>query len=487
MQFARPFAGSLRSALHGGRFRAYLEILAVGSGARIFGLASQFVVLIILGRLLSKESFGDLMTAFGFYRLIAMALGVGGSLVLLFHISRRPNDHDFEIKLHRSAAVLGALLSATVAICGFLAAEPIANALGKPGLAGWFQQLAPFAVFSTLLVVSTGALEGRSRVSESIALGEVAPNAVRIVLLPALAWLDLPDIYVAHVLTLSVLIPWLWSAHRLWDPRVRGLRPWTAWDYNYCAKFVAATLFANQLGAVDILVAGVLFSSDAVADYAIAARLAALFGFFQLAILKRFAPRAGRLIEMADLGALRREVEFCRHLMIGCGALTISGLLLFAPFLLPLFGNYASAQTFLVWLAIAAFVQSFYETADRLLIMAGQANIPLLLTASSFCVLTTTPFLTAPWIGVVSIPAAMIVSMLLLNPMVAARVQRIFNIRTIYPRDVVLIAVGTSVLAGYALVGSPLARFAACGIIAAVGLYALVAAMKWSATRIMAS
>jgi O-antigen/teichoic acid export membrane protein len=473
MQFARSFAGSFSSMLQSGRFRAYLEILAVGSGARMFGLASQFVVLIILGRVLSKESFGDLMTAFGFYRLVAMALGVGGSLVLLFHISRRPHDSDFEIKLHRYSAVLGALVSATVALCGILAAEPIANALGKPGLASWFQQLAPFAVFSTLLVVSTGALEGRSRVSESIALGEVAPNAVRIVLLPVLAWLDLPDIYVAHVLTISVLVPWLWSAQRLWDPSVCGLRPWTAWDYNYCGKFVAATLFANQLGAVDILVAGVLFSSQAVADYAIASRLAALFGFFQLAILKRFAPRAGHLIETADLGALRREVEFCRQLMIGCGALTISGLLLLAPFLLPLFGNYASAQTFLVWLAIPTFVQSFYETSDRLLIMAGQANIPLLLTASSFFVLTTTPFVTAPWIGMASIPAAMIVSMLLFKPMVAVRVRKMFDVRTVHPRDAVLIAVGTIVLAGYAIAGSPLVRLATCGILAAIGLYSL--------------
>src|SRR3954463_8549156 len=100
MQFARPLAGSFLSAFQRGHFRAYLEILAVGSAARIFGLASQFVVLIILGRVLSKGSFGDLMTAFGFYRLVAMALGIGGSLVLLYHISRRPNDRDFEIKLH---------------------------------------------------------------------------------------------------------------------------------------------------------------------------------------------------------------------------------------------------------------------------------------------------------------------------------------------------------------------------------------------------
>src|SRR5436309_14514563 len=82
----------LLSALRSDRFRAYLEILVMGSGARLFGLASQFVVLLILGRMLSKGSFGDLMTAFGFYRLAAMALGIAGSLVLLYHVSRNPDD-----------------------------------------------------------------------------------------------------------------------------------------------------------------------------------------------------------------------------------------------------------------------------------------------------------------------------------------------------------------------------------------------------------
>jgi O-antigen/teichoic acid export membrane protein len=138
-------------------------------GVRIFGLASQILVLIILGRLLSKESFGDLMTAFGFYRLASAALGIGGSLVLLFHISRRPDDIELEVKLYRYSALLAVLVSAGVALFGLLCAEPIVTALGKPGLAQWFRELAPFAVFSTLLLVSTGALEGRSRVSESIA------------------------------------------------------------------------------------------------------------------------------------------------------------------------------------------------------------------------------------------------------------------------------------------------------------------------------
>jgi O-antigen/teichoic acid export membrane protein len=402
------------------------------------------------------------------------------SAVLLYHVSRRPDDKDAEIRLHRYSALLGAVVSTAVALAGFLAAEPIARALDKPDLAIWFRELAPFAVFSTLLILSTGALEGRSRISESIVLGEVAPNAVRIVLLPVIAWLSLPETYVAHAFTLSVLIPWLYAAHRLWDRTVRGLRRWTRWDYTYCGKFVGSTLFANQLGAADILVAGVLFSSQVVADYAIAARIAALFGFFQLAMLKRFAPRAGQLIETGDLIALRHEVELCRQLLIGCGACTIAGLLLVAPFLLPLFGNYSSAQTFLIWLAIPTFVQSFYDTSDRLLIMAGQANVALVLTASSFGVLVSTPFVTAPWLGPVAIPAAMIVSALAFNPIAAARVWQMFAIRTIHPRDAVLIAVGALALAAYALAGSQLVAIATCGTLGVIGLYYVMSALKRS-------
>jgi O-antigen/teichoic acid export membrane protein len=463
---------------HSGRFGAYLAILVVGSGARVFGLASQFVVLIILSRILSKDAFGDLMTAFGFYRLAAAALGVGGSLVLLYHVSRRPADRDAEVRLHRYSALLGAAASALIALAGFALAGPVAGALGKPGLVLWFQELAPFTIFNTLLIISTGALEGRSRISESIALSEIAPSAVRIVLLPLVAWLDLPQEYLAHALTVSVLLPWLWSARGLWDRSVGGLKEWTRWDFSYCGKFVAATLFANQLGAADILVAGILFPSAIVADYALAARIAALYSFFQIVLLKRFAPRAAALIEAGDLGALRQEVALCRQLMVGCGALTIGGILSVAPFLLPLFGNYASAQTFIVWLAIPTFLRSFYDTADRLLIIAGRPNVPLMLTASSFLVLAVVPFAAAPLIGAAAIPAAMIFSALVLNPIAAVRVQSLFSVPAIGWRDIAFIAAGSAALWLYAMTAAAAAGFVACAVLGAIALYSCISAMK---------
>jgi len=468
------------------QYQGYLGILLVGSSARVFGLASQFVVLIILGRMLGKAAFGDLMAAFGFYRLVAVAVGTGASLVVLFHVSRRPRDKDFEVRLHRFSVLLAAVASAAISLIGALSAPLIARALGKPGLEVWFQQLAPLGVFNSLLIIATGALEGRSRITHSIIVGEVAPNAVRIVLLPLVAVGGLPDVYIAHVLTLSVLLPWLFSVPRLLNRSVHGVGPWTRWEYNYAGKFVIATLFANQLAAVDILVMSVLFSSETVGDYAIAARIAGLFNFFQIAMLKRFAPRAGDIIAKNEMTALRSEVEACRRMTIGCGALTIAGILVIAPYLFPLFGNFAGALGFLTLLAIPSFVQSFYATSDRLLIIAGHANVALVVTASSFGVLTVTPFLTAPWLGPIAIPAALITSAILFYPIVAARVRQLFGIYTLELPDLALMACGAALLGISAASGSRLSAIGTCAVLALIGAYMLGTAIRQSSSALRA-
>ncbi len=474
-------ASPLSQLVLNSRLRAYLDILVVGSGARMFGLASNFVVLLMLSRFLPKDNFGDLMTAFGFYRLAGIALGVGGSLVLLFHVSRRVDDHAHEVRLQRFSALAAALPSAAIALVAVLGADPVAHALGKPSLAGWLQQLAPFLVFSSLLIVATGALEGRSRIAESIFWGEVAPNAVRIMLLPLVAVLHLPQAYVAHVLTLSVLLPWLWLSRRMWDRSVRGWQRWSGWDFSYCGKFVASTLFANQLGAVDIVIASILFSSATVADYAVAARLAALFTFFQLALLKRFAPRAGQLLQAKEQATLHGEVEVCRRLTIGCTALTIAGVLALAPVALPLLGNFMDARVLLIWLAIPSLVQSFYAASDRLLIIAGQANVALIFTAASFAMLVVSPFATAAWLGPLAIPAAMIFSMVCFNPLIAVRARRLVGVRTIALSDAVLMACGSLALAASAIVPSFINAAITYGLLAVIGVYYIMTATARSA------
>jgi hypothetical protein len=109
------------------------------------------------------------------------------------------------------------------------------------------------------------------------------------------------------------------------------------------------------------------------------------------------------------------------------------------------------------------------------------------LTASSFGVLVTTPFVAAPWIGPAAIPAAMIVSAFAFNPIAAARVWDMFAIRTIHLRDAALIAVAAVMLAAYALAGSSLVGPATCGILALIGVHYTVSALRGSHTEIIPS
>jgi O-antigen/teichoic acid export membrane protein len=142
------------------------------------------------------------------------------------------------------------------------------------------------------------------------------------------------------------------------------------------------------------------------------------------------------------------------------------------------FGNYAGAWPFMIWLAIPTFIQSFYDTSDRTLIIAGQANVPLTATAASFAVLIVAPFATASLLGPTAIPAAMVASKLLFNPLVAARVQRIYAITTINPRDILMKGGGIVALASYALTGAAAAGVASVAVLGAIALYCWVSAMR---------
>jgi O-antigen/teichoic acid export membrane protein len=187
------------------------------------------------------------------------------------------------------------------------------------------------------------------------------------------------------------------------------------------------------------------------------------------------------LLHLGDVAALAREFDVCRRLTIGCTALTIGGVLVLAPLLLPLLGNYMGARSLMVLLAIPAFIQSFYATSDRLLIIAGHANVALLVTALSFALLAATPFATAPWFGSAAIPVAMILSVLVVGPIVVVRARQLVNIRSVAWRDIAFMACGIGALAGAAAAGTYASAVLACGLIGVIGVYYAMTATARSA------
>jgi hypothetical protein len=116
-----------------------------------------------------------------------------------------------------------------------------------------------------------------------------------------------------------------------------------------------------------------------------------------------------------------------------------------------------------------------------LLIIFGQANVALLVTASSFFILMTSPFVTARWLGPAAIPAAMILAAAVVNPLVAVRARQLVGVSTFQVRDAVLMVWGCVALCGAAVMATYLSAAIACAMLAAIGAYYVMTALSRSA------
>jgi hypothetical protein len=107
-------------------------------------------------------------------------------------------------------------------------------------------------------------------------------------------------------------------------------------------------------------------------------------------------------------------------------------------------------------------------------------------TASSFGVLTITPFLSAPWLGPIAIPAALITSAILFYPIIAIRVHRLFGLYTLKLADLALMACGAVLLGLSAISDSRLSAIGTCAVLGLIGVYMLGTALRQSGSPLRA-
>lgn len=389
----------------------------VGFGAfsRLFALGSQFVVLILLGKLLAKSDFGDFMIVFALTRVLSTGLGTGLATLLVYHIARDATE-DREVSLHRTVVCVGMLLAGVIALAMVMFSNVLACWFDKPTLAPWITWMAPFMVFSTLLTISAGALDGRGRITRSIFAVEFVPNLVRLVVLPPLLLLQSGHFAIAAVMTVSVVVPWLGIASKLVTRPSAGFAPLTGWDLQYIGKLTLHSFGAMQMQGIDMLVVGWLFTSDAAADYAIASRVAALIPFFQSIIVKTFMTRAGSAIHRGDHMALQLEIDRSRAVSTILVTLTAVVALGAYPAFLLLMGKFDGSLPLMAALAISSVVRSYYAGADALLRIAGLVNASLAIMMGSLTFLVFVPVLFGHWLGVYSLPLGMFAAAVSLNP-----------------------------------------------------------------------
>lgn len=454
--------------------KRWIRAVGLGSGARIFALGSQFVVLILMSRILAKDVFGEMMIVFALYRLISLGLGTGFGNMILYHIGRSGGDEALDIRLHRTVTLYGMTLSIAIAVGCFFFSAQIADLFGKPGMTVWLQHLSPFVVFSTLNTIAMGSLDGRSQITSSIVMNEVVPNGLRLCLLPLVALFSLAPVAVAHIIWISVALPWVVAALPLMRSSVSGFEKVDWWDLRYAGLYALNTIASQQLQGIDMLVVGALFNSEAAAGYAISSRIATLFPFFQQIILRNFAPRAGFLLSAGDTDTLNRELLSLKNWsIIAVNGLT-GAILISAPIVFSLFGDYISAVPILVVLAAPFVVRSLYAGNDVMLRMSGSAGFGLVIAVASAALVVLTPMVTQHALGIYSVAAGMLISALILNPFTSIRLAR-DGFELVNRSDIPLIVFGlASVVLGAILSDPYVAGFVSGGGLLVAAAAALV-------------
>ncbi|ODT76275.1 MAG: hypothetical protein ABS76_31800 [Pelagibacterium sp. SCN 64-44] len=395
------------------------RLVVLGSAARVFALVSQLVVLLVMSWMLPKAAFGEAMIVFTLYRLVSLGLGTGLGNLLLFRVGRQSGDPGLDARLLRSVSLLGMGLSGTIAGAAALLAAPIASVFSKPEMAPWLLHMAPMILFGTMNLITAGSYDSRSRITASILLTEVVPNGLRLAGFPLVALWALPDIAIAHVLWLSLALPWAVDSLRLFSGRWPGFEPLSGADLRYAGWFTIYPMATQQLQGVDMLIVGALFSSTVAADYALASRLATYFPFLQYILIRGFAPLAGTLHQRGDIAGLNAALARLKRQSILLVCLSTGLILLAAPLGLPLFGDFSGALPILLALAAPAVVRSIFSGSDAVLKMIGRAGFSSMVALLSVGLIVALSWLLAPWIGIHALPLAMLASALLFNPLMA--------------------------------------------------------------------
>lgn len=401
-----------------------LRVTLLGSIARVVALGSQFLVLLIMGKILPKAEFGDAMIVFTIYRLASLGLGGGLGSVVIYHVSRRVDESRLDARIMRSTTVLAFFLSTLLAFCSVRYSNLICDWFQKPGMSVWLVNMAPLIPFGTLLQLTASSLDARRLVARSIAVTELAPNVLRLILLCLVAALSLPKSAVASALWIALALPWATSTYSLLITIKDGFERLTFWDFKYATWSAVYPIAGQQLQGLDMIIVGSLFTSSQAADYTIASRLASFFPFLQQIVARTFVPECGSLIHSGQIEKLNSRLsEFRTESVLMIGALT-SLILFVAPVFTGLMGDYHGALSILVALAIAPLIRSLFVGVDVVLRMQGRAGYAAIISVSSAFVVVVMSFALHEKLGIFAIPFAMFASAVSINTAAALLIKR---------------------------------------------------------------
>ena len=415
---------------------------------KAFGAILAFGLSVVLGRVLGAEAAGVFFLAFTIATIAATIGRVGlDSAVLRLVAAGASSDSWGEVRtVYRTTLAIGTICSIAVATILYLAADFFAaSVFSDPALATPIRIMAVAVIPLSLGVLISRALQGLSRIRDSVLVFTIFPTGIALAgtWLLASEW-GVNGAIVAYLIAVTAAFIYGWfvwgramekssSAFqpRKFPPPIKKL-------LRSGSHLLIGALLQLVMQMSGTLMLGIWSENADVSRFAVAMRTATLISFVLLAVNMIAQPKFAELYARRDIESLATTAHKATLLMTAFAA-PVFLVLVFAPaFVMSIFGSdFASGAVTLQILSVGQFVNVIAGSVGVLLVMSGHEQEYRNVQILAACVVLVLNVLLIPLYGAIGAAIAATAGVVVQNVFFAILVWTKLGILMINPRSLV--------------------------------------------------
>lgn len=435
----------------------YFRSTGAGLVAKLAAIASSFVALWLINRILDKDQFGSYSFTLETIALVSIFATAGLDQSILYRLSKtRPEPGVFQggsqvaWVLRRVFVVsLGLVLLADLFALFFAPRSDL------PGLMGWFFALSLVIPLTSITRVFTSWYQSQGQVDRSLVVPRLTEISLAVMFL--IAWLWIPtEGAVALMVVLSALLPvivWFVLTPRgtLVDPK-----PMPHGDAGYGFNMLLTFAADQGVRRLDLIMIGILSTAVFAADYAVAVRLVALTTLGNELLGAVLTPRMGQYLEEGNIKELEREYDLVRSLTVAVGLAVAAVYVGFGDFVLGFLGDYEEARPVLLILSAAFIVKMGFGANGRYLNMSRRAGWNLSTTVVLLIVMAGMNLVLIPTYGATGAAIGTLVSFAAVSTIQSLVIWFKDRFPTMHFEAIAILAVtvGTLLASAYSVLGA---------------------------------
>ncbi len=401
-------------------FAPYLSAAMAATASFAASGIAGFVSLYFLAQTLSKEEFGAYSLAANVMLLVALLATLGLDRTLLLRLA--PLDAQSGNLLGRSlfwqTCWIGAGFAAVLGLAVWLAAGKAGDGLISASATWWIMALVPALVPLTLLALARAWFQANHRAGDAALMPGVA-DAARAGMIAMAFAASLGKTGVAVAFCLSALVPLIilgFRARGHSESLPAGLPArQLGRDIGRGLIFCSQRVVDVGLYLIDIIIIGLVASDAVIAEYAIAARLAAMTDLGRLALISAFTPRVRMHHHAGNATLLAQEYHRARLASFVIACLVAVAMTLTGSRLLAFFGDFSSSYDPLMVLVSGYVFTAASGLHASYLTMTGEVRLSALIRAFGLALAIAALALLTPQFGAMGAAIAITFVMCAIN------------------------------------------------------------------------